>query len=309
MRSLFTNIAFQEPVVYNSSFTKKFCGIMSLRAGCSIACLIWVGIGLYGSILAFQYQSPIFSYIIGGALLAQGVACLVLTIAAGAGLFGLYAESLFVLNRAHKGVWLAVFFFLLDFFITIIFYGIQQQQNAISCYDDSKESVNELVSFNNNNNITFTIPPYNDYYNCNKIWQDEMKFAIAIFIVFLIFFVYWAWCLWAFTQKLRMLKDADYFSNEDFQYRQQYLNQLRNQAVMGPHPMPSFPPNYMYNNLAPPNTSSNDYYYPQQNDMHQQHHPNDLKHMNLSSGGGDHGDGHQRSMAEITRDWFSKMKS
>jgi hypothetical protein len=32
--------------------------------------------------------------------------------------------------------------------------------------------------------------------------------------------VYWAWCLWAYTQKLRVLKDADYYTSEEFQMRQ-----------------------------------------------------------------------------------------
>ncbi|CAO3653894.1 unnamed protein product [Cunninghamella echinulata] len=278
MRSLFTNIAFTEPVVYNSSFTKKFCGIMSLRAGCAIACLIWLAIGLYGSILAFQFQSPIFSYIVSGALLAQGVACLVLTIASSAALFGLYAESLYVLNRAHKGVWFAVFFFLVDFFVTIIFYGILQQNNASSCFNESKNRVDEMISFTNQQNVTYTTPSYNDFYNCSKIWQDELKFGIAIFVIFLIFFVYWAWCLWAFTQKLRMLKDADYFSSEDYQYRQDYLNQLRDQPAMMPHPHPP-PPNFMYN--LPPTSSSHQAYT----------------------------DDNQRSMAEITSDWINRMKS
>jgi hypothetical protein len=135
-----------------------------------------------------------------GALIAQGVICLFLVIAGGAGLTGLYAESMYILNRAHKGAWFAVFTFLIDFFVNIILFGIQQKDNAVWCFDQSRNNVDEQVTLTNVNasmpatNATANVIPYtppsiNDFYNCDKLWQDELKFAIAIYIVFLIFFV------------------------------------------------------------------------------------------------------------------------
>ncbi|CAO3577871.1 unnamed protein product [Absidia cylindrospora] len=230
MRSLFVSSTYEEPVLLDSSFTRKYCGIMSLRAGCALSCIAWIGIGFYGSILAFKFKSPIFSYIDQGALIAQGVICLLLVIAGGAGLTGLYAESMYILNRAHKGAWFAVFAFLVDFFVSIVLFGIQEHDNADWCFDQSKNNVDEHVSLPNSTAIPFTPPTTNDFYNCNKLWQDELKFAIAIYIVFLIFFIYWAWCLWAYTQKLRVLKDADYYTSEEFQMRQNFPG----------HPPPGF---------------------------------------------------------------------
>ncbi|KAI8337455.1 hypothetical protein BC941DRAFT_36841 [Chlamydoabsidia padenii] len=275
MRSLFVSGTYEEPVILDSSFTRKYCGIMSLRAGCALSCIAWVTIGLYGSILAFQFQSPIFSYMDQGALIAQGVICLFLVIAGGAGLTGLYAESMYILNRAHKGAWFAVFTFLIDFFVNIVLFGIQQKNNAIWCFDKSRNSVDEQVSITNinatttaTNTIPYTPPSINDFYNCDKLWQDELKFAIAIYIIFLIFFLYWAWCLWAYTQKLRVLKDADYHTSEEFQMRQNF-----------PGPPP---PGFMYN--LPREKSRND---------HPPIHNND----------------NQQSMAQVASNFISRLRS
>ncbi|KAI8096532.1 uncharacterized protein BX664DRAFT_324201 [Halteromyces radiatus] len=222
MRSLFTSATYEEPMILDSSFTRKYCGIMSLRAGCALSCITWVAVGFYGGILAFQFKSPIFSYIDSGALIAQGVICLLLVLAGAAGLAGLYAESMYILNRAHKAAWFAVFAFLIDFFVSIVLFGIQQNDNANWCYEQSVNHVDEQVTTSNNTTLGFTPPTIDDFYNCNKLWQDELKFAIALYIIFLIFFLYWAWCLWAYTQKLRVLKDADYHTSEEFQMRQNF---------------------------------------------------------------------------------------
>ncbi|KAI8062170.1 hypothetical protein BC940DRAFT_309308, partial [Gongronella butleri] len=190
MQNLFLDGYVTEPAIIESSFTRKFCGIMSLRAGCACACLVWIGIGLYGSILAFQYKSPIFSYISSGALIAQGVICLLLVIAAGVALAGLYGESMVILNHAHRYIWLMVIAFLIDFLVTIVIFGIEQQDNSNWCYDESYNHVDDQAAANGNTTVvTYTVPGNVDFYNCSKIWQDELKFAIALMVIFLIFFV------------------------------------------------------------------------------------------------------------------------
>ncbi|ORX53157.1 hypothetical protein DM01DRAFT_1383774 [Hesseltinella vesiculosa] len=212
MQNLFISGLTEEPVIMEASFTRKFCGIMSLRAGGAIACLIWIGIGLYGCILAFQFKSPLYSYIAEGALIAQGITCVFLVLAAGSALAGLYLESMLVLNHAHRVVWLTVICFLVDFMVTIIVFGIGQQDNANWCYEESLGQVDDQVTLGGSA-VNYTVPINMDFYNCSKIWQDELKFAIALMIIFLIFFLYWAWCLWAYTQKLRIILNPANFKN------------------------------------------------------------------------------------------------
>ncbi|KAI8388751.1 uncharacterized protein BYT42DRAFT_642911 [Radiomyces spectabilis] len=189
------------------SFTRKFCGCMSLRGGCAIACGIWMGVNLYACILAFQSRSPFFSHLDHKTLMVQGGVCLLFALIAFYTLFALFSDSLRSLHHAHRAMWFTVCVFIIDFFVTIVIFGMQEQQYYDWCASKSRNIVDEHVSAQtvNGTQLQFSFTPSQgsrDFYNCNKLWQDEMKFAIAIFIVISICYIYWAICLWSYSQKL-----------------------------------------------------------------------------------------------------------
>ncbi|CAO3630009.1 unnamed protein product [Mucor fragilis] len=59
----------------------------------------------------------------------------------------------------------------------------------------------------NMNNTLYTIetlPPTN-IYNCQKLWEDEIKFSLAIFILMTVCYIYWSLCVLYYYEKLREL--------------------------------------------------------------------------------------------------------
>ncbi|KAI8065241.1 hypothetical protein BC940DRAFT_304562 [Gongronella butleri] len=186
------------------SYTRKWCACMSLRGGCTLSCLIWMALNLYPSILAFQGRSPIFSYIDRTALTIQGAICLIFTLIAAFSLFAVFVNQPGLLGGAHRSTWCIVVVFLTDFFINIILFGVQQDQFQAWCVGKSRDAIgNEIIGTNNVTDVTFT--PHvtgSDLYNCTRLWQDEVKFAVIIFVMVTFCYVYWATCLWSYEQKI-----------------------------------------------------------------------------------------------------------
>ncbi|CAO3599480.1 unnamed protein product [Absidia cylindrospora] len=196
------------------SYTRKFCGCMSLRGGCTVACFIWTGLNLYGCILAFQGRSPIFSYIDRTALLIQGAICLIFVLVALFAFFAVFVNMPGSLSFAHRSVWLMVITFLIDYFVNMVLFGVQQSQFQDWCIDKSREAVNSelsnVIASNSNNGTTVQLTfspnvPGSDLYNCTRLWQDEVKFSVITFVMIAVCYVYWATCLWSYEQKVLVL--------------------------------------------------------------------------------------------------------
>ncbi|KAL1927714.1 hypothetical protein VTP01DRAFT_3535 [Rhizomucor pusillus] len=185
-------------------FTRKFCGCMSLRGGCAFACALWVGIDLYVAILAYQTRNPIFSYLDYYAFMVMGTISLIFVVTAFFGLFALFVDSPYLIHFAHRITWVAVSLFLTNFFADIIIFSVQEQQYQNWCSNKSRDSVDEAVTTEAGVHVaaTLIVEAVSDYYNCHKLWQDELKLAIAMFIVMTICYIYWATCLWSYAQKL-----------------------------------------------------------------------------------------------------------
>ncbi|KAI9496347.1 hypothetical protein BDB00DRAFT_143749 [Zychaea mexicana] len=179
------------------SYTRKFCGCMSLQGGGILACLIWLGINLYVTILSFQSRSPVFSYLDYHALMVTGSICIIFLVAALFAMFALVTNKPAILRLAHRSMWVVVFIFVINFFIDIILFGVQRPQFNDWCVSSSRELLGSSV------NSTAVEEPQDDsnLYNCNKLWEDELKFAIVLFIMITICYMYWALCLWSYTQK------------------------------------------------------------------------------------------------------------
>jgi hypothetical protein len=135
---------------------------------------------------------------------------------------------------AHQLTWLAVFGFLTDAFINIIVFGVLQGDFQTWCMNRSKGYVDEQITaiLGNGTQITMNFTPSQDgtdIYNCHKMWEDELKLGIVVWIVFALVYVsimnettqnkhadvsnqpsyrqlYWATCLWSYSQKKRLFE-------------------------------------------------------------------------------------------------------
>ncbi|KAI7866142.1 hypothetical protein BDF14DRAFT_1816599 [Spinellus fusiger] len=194
----------------NHTYTRKFCGCMSLRGGSALACTLWLAIHLYVCVLSFQQKSPIFSYLDKNATIILAVICLVFSFAALMGLFSLFVNKPALLQHSHRLIWWIVIVFLIDMLVNSILFGIQWSQFNAWCVDRSRSRTDEEISatFANGTSIQLTLTPSlmgSDLYNCNRLWQDELKFSIAIYIMLMICYTYWALCMWSYTQKQKIV--------------------------------------------------------------------------------------------------------
>ncbi|KAI8342620.1 hypothetical protein BC941DRAFT_499028 [Chlamydoabsidia padenii] len=198
------------------SYTRKFCGCMSLRGGCTVASFIWMGLNLYGCILAFQGRSPIFSYIDRVALMIQGAICLIFVLVALFAFFAVFVNMPGSLSFAHRSIWLMVVVFLIDFFVNIVLFGVQQLQFQDWCINKSRGAIrselSEVIASTNGTTAQLTFAPNvpgSDLYNCTRLWQDEVKFSVIVFVMISVCYVYWATCLWSYEQKVLVLFSSE----------------------------------------------------------------------------------------------------
>ncbi|KAI9277109.1 hypothetical protein BDA99DRAFT_126904 [Phascolomyces articulosus] len=156
------------------SFTRKFCGCMSLRGGCAIVCAFWAGLHLYIAIMAFQLSNPVFSYLDRIALNVMGGICVLFVTISFYDLISLFLESMLLLRIAHRLTWIVVAFFLICYFVCIILFGIQKQQFREWCIESA------FTDQGYQQDMSFQVA---EVYNCDKLWEDELKLAIAIFMI------------------------------------------------------------------------------------------------------------------------------
>jgi hypothetical protein len=90
--------------------------------------------------------------------------------------------------------WLVVFGYLTDMFINIIVYGVLRDDFQNWCLDRSRSYIDEQITatLGNGTQITMNFSPSEagvDLYNCQKLWEDELKLGIVVWIVLAIVYV------------------------------------------------------------------------------------------------------------------------
>ncbi|KAJ2957044.1 hypothetical protein NQZ79_g7181 [Umbelopsis isabellina] len=210
----------------------KWCGCMSLRGGSAFAAVVWLGLNIYLTVLSFEARSrmlnvsagtefmfellifalpAIYSNLNFNALMVTGVICLLFCLGSLFTLFALFQNRPPIVRMAHQLTWLAVFAFLTDAFINIIVFGILHNDFQSWCMNRSKGYVDEQITaiLGNGTQITMNFTPSQDgtdIYNCQKMWEDELKLGIVVWIVFALVYIYWATCLWSYSQKKKLLE-------------------------------------------------------------------------------------------------------
>ncbi|RUP49451.1 hypothetical protein BC936DRAFT_142491 [Jimgerdemannia flammicorona] len=187
---------------------RKFCICINLRAGVIISCLVWAALGLYFAILAFQYQSPFYTYLNSTPLIVFGVLNLVMTFV---GLFGVVAAALnqaIILRNLSHFVWFMMLVLLGDDFVNIIVFGNNHAEYRSTCMKAAQSSMNEMVQavFPNGTTIALAFNTNNDFYNCDRMWVDELKFSVLAFLLMFVVYVYWAACIWSFSHKRAIIE-------------------------------------------------------------------------------------------------------
>jgi hypothetical protein len=81
--------------------------------------------------------------------------------------------------------------YLIDILVNIFIFGIQKTAYMKWCLESSKGIVDEVIQGVALNGTIFAIDPLPDMniYNCQKLWEDELKFSIAILLVMSVCYV------------------------------------------------------------------------------------------------------------------------
>ncbi|KAI8637710.1 hypothetical protein BD408DRAFT_447381 [Parasitella parasitica] len=238
-------VLFHKPVTFEQryldpkAYRRKWCTCMSLRGGCALACAIWLGVNVYIAALSFQGYTPIFSFLNRPALITLGSISIVFALVAAWILYGLFVN---LPNKLQSGAALLIFtvpIYLADIFANIIIFGVQKPQYMDWCLQSSQNVVDETMQGINLNSTYYnieTLPP-TTVYNCEKLWEDEIKFSIAVFFLMGFCYIYWTMCVFFYYEKLRELFP------DNSTYLGGYMNYLFRQNRMLPqHSFANVPP-------------------------------------------------------------------
>ncbi|KAG2212317.1 hypothetical protein INT47_001677 [Mucor saturninus] len=234
----------------------QICGCMDMSYAGPLVCFLWMIINMYACVLSFQDRSPVYSHLNHASLVVQGVVCLFFVISA---LISLYSFTLNMpnqLRRSHRSTWFFVILFLIVYFVNMIIFGVQKIEFKEWCV--SKSQLETVKTLTINNNTVHTIAGFDatnvsglvfiptnktmDAYNCSRLWEDEMKFSVVIFVILFTLYIHFAFCFWYYTQDVMGKHEQMY---EAFHNQQQgFINSnLMNNPMMMNNPNLMIPTN------------------------------------------------------------------
>ncbi|KAI7902448.1 uncharacterized protein BX663DRAFT_511107 [Cokeromyces recurvatus] len=188
----------------------KCCLCIPLRFGCILICIIWAAFSMYMAIISFQSSSIFYTYMSSASITVFGVVNLILALVSISGIFIIITNVNRYVRTFSHAIFVSVFIVLVDAFVNIILFIKYQNNFHHDCIQDSSHSIVQNV---NNTLKNDTMPQFDftqDYYNCQNLWQDELKFGIIFYVLMFAFYVYWSFCIYSFSLVRRAyITDAD----------------------------------------------------------------------------------------------------
>ncbi|KAI9344759.1 hypothetical protein BD770DRAFT_397445 [Pilaira anomala] len=205
--SMRPRFVFREQLTHSTNpYIHKCCGCLHLRAGATFICLIWAGLSLYFSILSFQEKSPFYSYIEPTALYLFGTINLILFGVSLGTLFPIYLKSAHGIRAASVIFNMVIPILLISTFANTILFIVQKSIYVRWCINSKSANLDSILF--QQQNITTTTENFNsnmnDFYNCNRTWEGEVKFSSLSTIVMIAVYGYFAISVYSYKVKLRM---------------------------------------------------------------------------------------------------------
>jgi hypothetical protein len=96
----------------------------------------------------------------------------------------------YIRNLSHA-VWSSIFIILVDIIINVILFIINRPSYNTVCINDAANRMGRSVqaAFPNGTSVNLNFTTNSDFYNCDKMWQDELKFSILSIIVIFVLYV------------------------------------------------------------------------------------------------------------------------
>ncbi|KAL7333511.1 hypothetical protein PS15p_202404 [Mucor circinelloides] len=143
-----------------------------------------------------------FTYMINAPIMVYGVANLILSLVSVGGIFIFITRADRHVHTFSHAIFVCVFIVLVDAFANLVIFITDQSNYHNQCVSEASTTI--VTNVNNALNGTQTTFDYNsDYYNCDNLWQDELKFGIIFYVLQFAFYSYWALCIYSFSLVIR----------------------------------------------------------------------------------------------------------
>ncbi|KAG2205337.1 hypothetical protein INT46_008604 [Mucor plumbeus] len=192
---------FRNQIVHSRNpYIHKYCGCIHLRMGATISCIIW----MRRAVTLFSYMDTTAIYIFGTInLIFFGVSL--------GTLLPIYFGSYHGIRRATYFIFTVLAFLLLDVFINTILFIVNRNNYVSWCINSASANLDSILRQNqiiigsdgDTEELKFDTE-MGDFYNCNRTWEDELKFSIMMTIVMIMVYSYWAISLHSYSHKLRI---------------------------------------------------------------------------------------------------------
>ncbi|KAI9323138.1 hypothetical protein BX666DRAFT_1883651 [Dichotomocladium elegans] len=216
---------YKERIVHTRHQALRKCfGCIHLRVGGVLSCIVWASLSFYFVVMSFQSKSPFYSFLPSTApFIVFGIANLLL------GFISLFTLIVLYLNYTHSliftspAILVGVGAVVIDAIVNAVLFITARKGYIHWCIGLAAD---QLLKPSNHTNTGLND---RDFYNCDRSWQDELKFGVLGTTMIVGFYIYWGLCFRSYCIK-RMI----------------YLNQ------QAPQPLPSHTPGYPSLNVPPP---------------------------------------------------------
>lgn len=96
------------------------------------------------------------------------------------------------LKVSHRLTWTIVIVFLICYFVNMILFGVQKPQFDQWCINKSRQDTSNYIFSTPPNNSTLLPNSQLEFtsrgnglslYNCTRLWEDEVKFSVVVFVI------------------------------------------------------------------------------------------------------------------------------
>ncbi|KAI9497355.1 hypothetical protein BDB00DRAFT_804121 [Zychaea mexicana] len=170
----------------------KCCGCFSNRFGSGVACLTWAGFSFYFAILAFMQKSPFYSHLHEVPLIIFGVVNLIFGCISIAGFVVVYFRPIYVRVQIMVYVIAAgASLVLISMLVNYILFVVNRGAFETWCIDHSRSVAQDDIRSQTGGNTTITIGSEMDYYNCDRLFANQVKWSLLCVVAMYIIYVHW----------------------------------------------------------------------------------------------------------------------
>ncbi|ORX62256.1 hypothetical protein DM01DRAFT_1075553 [Hesseltinella vesiculosa] len=180
-----------------SRLPNRCCGCFPNFLGSFLGSLFMSALSFYFAATAFMQQSPFFTYLPFAPLVVFGVMNVIYGLVTFATVMVLIRPRMTTtLDRPlARALGFALAAVIMDLFANVIYVGANPSQFINACMADGLASVE--TNLPNTTTLTLT----QDYYNCGRLLQDEIKWSLGCSILIFLVYTHWVVFIAAFIGK------------------------------------------------------------------------------------------------------------